>query len=203
LRRESRSCTACPLWRGATQTVFGEGDPHASLMLVGEQPGDAEDLAGRPFVGPAGKVLDRALTAAGLDRETLYVTNVVKHFKWELRGKRRMHKTPGQREIDACRHWLEAELAAVAPALAVCLGTTAVHALVGGKQPLRELRGRILYPTTDGAPALLATVHPSYILRGPPDARSLAYDGLVADLAVAAQFLAGPASAERAQAASR
>ena len=139
LRMQARSCTACPLWRGATQTVFGEGDPHASVMLVGEQPGDAEDLAGRPFVGPAGKVLERALGKAGLPRDAAYVTNVVKHFKWELRGKRRLHKTPGQREIQACRPWLEGEIAAVRPALIVCLGSTATHAFIEGKPTLSKL----------------------------------------------------------------
>jgi len=188
LRQEARACTACPLWRNATQTVFGEGDPHAALMLVGEQPGDAEDVAGRPFVGPAGKLLERALAAAGLAREHTYVTNVVKHFKWELRGKRRLHKTPLQREINACRPWLEAEIATVAPALVVCLGTTATHAFVAGKPTLASLRGRIIRPSAAG-PVLLATVHPSYILRVPPDGRSQAFDSLVADLKIAARFL--------------
>lgn len=196
LRVEARGCTACPLWRGATQTVFGEGDPHAALMLVGEQPGDAEDLAGRPFVGPAGKLLERALAEAGLERQSAYVTNVVKHFKWELRGKRRLHKTPAQREIDACRRWLDAELEAVAPALVVCLGATAAHALTGGKEPLTGLRGRIIRPPA-GGPALLATVHPSYVLRVPAETRTAAYQGMVADLAVAADFLAAADRASR------
>jgi uracil-DNA glycosylase family protein len=189
LRQEARACTACPLWRNATQTVFGEGDPHAAVMLVGEQPGDAEDLAGRPFVGPAGKLLERALGVAGLSREQTYVTNVVKHFKWELRGKRRLHKTPVQREIEACRPWLDAEIVAVAPALVVCLGATATHALLGGKAALTRLRGRILRPNAEG-PALLATVHPSFILRVPSESRTEAFDALVADLKVAARFLA-------------
>lgn len=189
LRAQARSCTACPLWRDATQTVFGEGNSHASVMLVGEQPGDAEDLAGRPFVGPAGKILESALGEAGLAREKAYVTNVVKHFKWELRGKRRLHKTPGQREIQACRPWLEGEIAALSPALIVCLGSTATHAFVEGKPSLTSLRGRIIRPAA-GGPALLATVHPSYILRVPSESRSQAFDGLVADLKVAARFIA-------------
>jgi uracil-DNA glycosylase len=188
LRQEAGSCTACPLWRGATQTVFGEGDPRAALMLVGEQPGDAEDLAGRPFVGPAGKLLERALAAAGLARERAYVTNVVKHFKWELRGKRRLHKTPAQHEIEACRPWLDAEIETVSPTLVVCLGATATHALIDGKLALSGLRGRIVRPAS--GPALLATVHPSYILRIPSEGRSQAFDRLVADLKVAARFLA-------------
>lgn len=194
LRRAARGCTACPLWRGATQTVFGEGDPQATLMLVGEQPGDAEDVAGRPFVGPAGKLLDRALAEAGLDRDSIYLTNAVKHFKWELRGKRRLHKTPAQREIQACRQWLTAEIAAVAPTLVVCLGATAASAILGGKQTLTALRGRVLPPLPGGA-AVLATVHPSYVLRVPPTARSQAYDGLVADLRTAAGFIAREAHA--------
>lgn len=190
LREDARGCTACPLWQAATQTVFGEGDPHASLMLVGEQPGDAEDHAGRPFVGPAGKLLDRALQAAGLNREAAYVTNVVKHFKWELRGKRRLHKTPTQREMDACRPWLEAEIETVSPALVVCLGATATHALIPGKPAVGKLRGRIL-PPAGAIPALLATVHPSYVLRVPGEARSRAFEDFVADLKVAAEFLGG------------
>ena len=189
LRAQARSCTACPLWRDATQTVFGEGNSHASVMLVGEQPGDAEDLAGRPFVGPAGKILESALGEAGLPREKAYVTNVVKHFKWELRGKRRLHKTPGQREIQACRPWLEGEIAALSPALIVCLGSTATHAFVKGKPSLTSLRGRIIRPAA-GGPALLATVHPSYILRVPSEGRSQAFEALVADLKVAVRFLA-------------
>lgn len=188
LRLEARTCTACPLWRSATQTVFGEGDPRAAVMLVGEQPGNAEDLAGRPFVGPAGKLLERAMAEAGLSREAAYVTNVVKHFKWELRGKRRLHKSPAQKEIDACRPWLEAEMAAVRPALVVCLGATATHALVPGRPVLADLRGRIL-PSSGGRPALLATVHPSYVLRMRSEGRSRAFAGLVADLEVAAHFL--------------
>src|SRR2546422_9820873 len=124
LREEARACQACPLWANATQTVFGAGDPHARVMLVGEQPGDEEDKKGLPFVGPAGRLLDRALEAAGVDREHLYVTNAVKHFKWQLRGKRRLHKTPAQPEVEACAPWLQGEIAAIKPQVLVCLGPT-------------------------------------------------------------------------------
>src|SRR2546423_10943908 len=130
LREEARGCQACPLWANATQTVFGAGEPHARVMLVGEQPGDEEDKKGLPFVGPAGRLLDRALEAAGVDREHLYVTNAVKHFKWQLRGKRRLHKTPAQREIHACHQSLEAQIAAGKPHVIVCLGSTAAQAAV-------------------------------------------------------------------------
>lgn len=157
-------------------------------MLIGEQPGDAEDRGGRPFVGPAGKLLDRALADAGLDRQSLYVTNVVKHFKWELRGKRRMHKTPAQMEIDACLQWLDGEMAAISPALLVCLGATALRSLLGGRPALTALRGRLI--DRRAGPPLLATVHPSYVLRVPPAFRAPAYRGLVDDLRVAADFLA-------------
>jgi DNA polymerase len=187
LREDASDCKACPLWKHATQTVFGEGKATARCMLVGEQPGDQEDLEGRPFVGPAGAVLDRALREAGLDRAKLYVTNAVKHFKWEPRGKRRMHKTPAQQEIDACHRWLERELATVQPDLVVALGGTAARALFGRVVKLGETRGRII---TGGAiPALLVTVHPSYILRVPSQDRDAAYAALVADLEVAAAYL--------------
>ncbi len=184
LREESRHCTACPLWRNATQTVFGEGNPHARLMLVGEQPGDAEDLAGRPFVGPAGRLLNQALEEAGIDRSVLYITNAVKHFKWELRGKRRVHKTPAQREIEACHPWLASEAAAVAPALIVCLGATASRAVLGETVTLRETRGRII--RRQDAPPVLVTVHPSYLLRLHGEDRELAYRTFVKDLKTAA-----------------
>lgn len=187
LAAQARHCTACPLWRKATQTVFGEGSPTARLVLVGEQPGDAEDVAGRPFVGPAGKLLDRALADAGLAREQLYVTNVVKHFKWELRGRRRLHKTPAPDEIDACRRWLDAELAALSPRLLVCLGATAIHAVLGGSQSVTHLRGRVI--GRDDQPPVLATVHPSYVLRVPPQVHAQVYRGLVADLKLAAGYL--------------
>jgi uracil-DNA glycosylase len=188
LRAESKHCTACPLWRNATQTVFGEGAAHAQVMLVGEQPGDAEDLAGRPFVGPAGRVLDRALADAGIDRDAVYITNTVKHFKWEPRGKRRLHKTPAQREIDACRQWLDAELAAIHPRLVIGLGGTAARALIGPRATLTKSRGQII--ERDGSPALLVTVHPSYVLRVAPEARATAVQAFVADLKVAADYLA-------------
>lgn len=188
LRDDASDCKACPLWKHATQTVFGEGKASARCMLVGEQPGDQEDLQGRPFVGPAGAVLDRALKEAGLDRSRLYVTNAVKHFKWEPRGRRRMHKTPAQQEIEACRQWLERELATVRPDLVVALGGTAARALVGRVVKLGEQRGRII--TGGDIPALLVTVHPSYILRVPPQDRDDTYNAFVADLKVAADFLA-------------
>lgn len=187
LRDEASDCKACPLWKHATQTVFGEGKPTASCMLVGEQPGDQEDLAGRPFVGPAGAVLDRALKEAGLDRAGLYVTNAVKHFKWEPRGKRRMHKTPAQQEIDACHQWLERELATVQPKLVVALGGTAARALFGRIVKLGETRGRII--PGNALPALLVTVHPSYVLRVPSMNRDAAYRQFVDDLKVAARYL--------------
>ncbi|MBS1189793.1 MAG: phage polymerase-related protein [Rhodocyclaceae bacterium] len=191
LRREAQSCKACPLWIHATQTVFGEGDPQARIVLVGEQPGDAEDRAGHPFVGPAGQVLDRALAEAGIDRAAIYVTNAVKHFKWEPRGKRRMHKTPLQQEIAACRRWIEGELAAIRPDLVVCLGATAVHALIDREATITGLRGRII--ERQAGPAWLVTVHPSYILRVPPQAHSLVYQSFVADLRLARPFLPAPA----------
>lgn len=187
LREEARGCRACPLWLHATQTVFGEGDPRAPVVLVGEQPGDAEDLAGRPFVGPAGQILDRALAEAGLDRQRLYVTNAVKHFKWEPRGRRRLHKTPTQLEITACHRWLEGELAAIQPTLVVCLGATAVHALIDRESTITALRGRIIGPRN--GPAWLVTVHPSYILRVPPQIHGTAYQSFVADLRLARPFL--------------
>jgi DNA polymerase len=189
LREEARGCRACPLWRPATQTVFGEGAACVPLLLVGEQPGDAEDLSGRPFVGPSGRILDTALAAAGVDRGATYVTNAVKHFKFELRGKRRVHKTPAQREIEACSPWLAAEIEAVAPRLVVCLGLTAARALLDPVASLESLRGRV-HAGTSG-PALLATVHPSYVLRVPPTLRAGAYDRLVADLRLAAEFIRG------------
>jgi uracil-DNA glycosylase family protein len=163
LRRRARGCTDCPLFANATQTVFGEGPPKAMLMLVGEQPGDAEDRAGHPFVGPAGRVLDQALAEAGIDRSRVYVTNAVKHFKWEPRGKRRMHKTPAQREVEACLQWLEGEIAAVQPGLIVCLGATAAKALMGARFRITASRGEII--RSEGLPPILATFHPSYLLR--------------------------------------
>src|SRR5688500_15215684 len=159
LREAARRCQDCPLWANATQTVFGAGDPHATVMLVGEQPGDAEDKKGLPFVGPAGRLLDRALEAAGVDREHIYVTNAVKHFKWQLRGKRRLHKTPAQREIDACHQWLEAEIAAIQPQVIVALGATAERAVIGKDFKVSVKRGQFV----EGALAthVSATFHPS------------------------------------------
>jgi len=163
LRSEASACRDCPLWRNATQTVFGEGAPHARVMLVGEVPGDKEDREGHVFVGPAGRVLDEALAAADLERSRLYVTNAVKHFKWEPRGKRRMHKTPSQREVEACRQWLEGELAAVKPALVVALGATAAKALLGPAFRITQDRGKL--QQRDGLPPVIATFHPSFVLR--------------------------------------
>ena len=167
VRDASKACKACDLWKRATQTVFGEGGRKAQLMFVGEQPGDAEDLAGRPFVGPAGKLLDRALEAAGIDRATVYVTNVVKHFKWEPRGKRRIHKKPDSAEISACRPWLDTEIQLVKPRAIVCLGATAAQALLGRQFKVTAHRGEFIESPL--APLVLATVHPSSLLRAPDD----------------------------------
>jgi uracil-DNA glycosylase len=163
LRREAAGCRDCPLWANATQTVFGEGAPRAKLMIVGEQPGDAEDRQGHPFVGPAGRVLDEGLAAAGIDRRQVYVTNAVKHFKWEPRGKRRLHKTPAQREIEACHQWLEAELDTVRPKLVLALGATAAKALLGPAFRITQSRGKV--QSREGLPDVVATFHPSWILR--------------------------------------
>jgi uracil-DNA glycosylase len=188
LRKAAAGCTACDLYRDATQTVFGEGSPDAEVMLVGEQPGDGEDKAGRPFVGPAGRLLNRALEEAGIDRELAYVTNVVKHFKFERRGKVRLHKKPNAEEIRACLPWLEAELAVVRPRVLVALGATAAQALLGSSFRVSRQRGEFV--DSDLAPRVLATVHPSSILRAPDDeARALAYKGFVADLTVVAAEL--------------
>lgn len=181
------ACRRCPLWQGATQGVPGEGPPRARLMMVGEQPGDQEDIAGRPFVGPAGKLLDHALEDAGIDRTQVYVTNAVKHFKYELRGKRRLHKKPSDSEVDACNAWLQAELAAVSAPLVVALGATALRALTGRSMPVQANRGRTL-PLDDGR-QMLATVHPSFLLRVPPEDRDREYAAFVADLRIAAQWL--------------
>jgi DNA polymerase len=167
VREAAKKCRACDLWKVGTQTVFGEGSPNAELMLVGEQPGNEEDLSGRPFVGPAGKLLDRALAEAGIDRAAVYVTNVVKHFKWEPRGKRRIHKKPSAREIAACRPWLDTEIALVKPRAIVCLGATAAQALLGRQFKVTAHRGELI--PSPLAPLVLATVHPSSILRAPDD----------------------------------
>jgi uracil-DNA glycosylase family protein len=165
VRAAATDCRACDLWKNATQTVFGEGPRNAALMFVGEQPGDAEDLSGHPFVGPAGKLLDRALTDAGIDRTVVYVTNVVKHFKWEPRGKWRIHKKPRAGEIAACRPWLDVEIALVKPRAIVCLGATAARALLGPAFKVTAHRGEFV--SSPLAPLVLATVHPSSILRAP------------------------------------
>jgi DNA polymerase len=167
VRAASKDCQACDLWLRGTQTVFGEGAKKAELMLVGEQPGNDEDLSGQPFVGPAGKLLDRALVDAGIDRSTVYVTNVVKHFKWEPRGKRRIHKKPNAGEIAACRPWLDTEIALVKPRAIVCLGATAAQALLGKQFKVTAQRGAFV--PSPLAPLVLATVHPSSILRAPDD----------------------------------
>src|SRR5687767_4104195 len=167
VRKIAKHCKACDLYKTGTQTVFGEGPSRAELMLVGEQPGDAEDLAGHPFVGPAGKLLDRALEQAGIDRSLVYLTNVVKHFKWEPRGKRRIHKKPNAAEIAACRPWLEVEIALVKPRILVCLGATAAQALLGRAFRVSTQRGTFV--PSPLAPRVTATVHPSSILRAPDD----------------------------------
>ena len=167
VRAAAKDCRACDLWKRGTQTVFGEGPKKAALMLVGEQPGDQEDLTGHPFVGPAGKLLDRALAEAGIDRSTVYLTNVVKHFKWELRGKRRIHKKPNAADITACRPWLETEIALVKPRAIVCLGATAAQALLGKGFKVTAHRGAFV--SSPLAPLVTATVHPSSLLRAPDE----------------------------------
>ena len=167
LAQEAKDCKNCDLWRNATQTVFGEGGSHAQIMLVGEQPGDQEDLQGKPFVGPAGKLLDASLAEAGIDPKKVYVTNAVKHFKWEPRGKRRIHKKPNAREIAACRAWLDVEIAALKPKIIVCLGATAAQALLGSNFRVTESRGEFV--DSELAPYVMATVHPSSILRAPDE----------------------------------
>lgn len=186
VRAQARRCRRCPLYKLGTQTVFGEGPVKARVLMIGEQPGDQEDLAGRPFVGPAGKLLDKALTEAGIDRDEVYVTNAVKHFKWKPVGKRRLHQKPNSREIAACRPWLDAELELVQPNIVVALGATAAQALMGRAFRVTQQHGEVL--TVTWAKAFLATVHPSSILRAPPPARDEAYAQLVADLKVVKVF---------------
>jgi len=184
LRLEANSCTRCPLYKNATQTVFGEGSARAKLMLVGEQPGDQEDLVGRPFVGPAGKLLDRALDEAGIDRKDCYVTNAVKHFKYEIRGKKRLHQKPNSYEIDKCRWWLDREISLVRSGLIVALGATAAASLLGRSATISKLRGR---PLTFSDHPGWVTVHPSYLLRiAGRDAAAREYEHFVADLRQAA-----------------
>ena len=180
MRDAAGGCRACDLWRSGTQTVFGEGLAKADVMLVGEQPGDREDVEGRPFVGPAGKLLDRALERAKIDRNQVYITNVVKHFKWRPRGKKRIHQKPNAEEIGACRPWLEGELAAVEPRVLVCLGATAAQALLG--RAFRVTRQRGQFVDSPLAPFVTATIHPSAILRMDDEEREPAMDDLVADL---------------------
>jgi DNA polymerase len=188
LRAAAAGCQGCDLYLRATQVVFGSGARRATMMLVGEQPGDKEDLDGEPFVGPAGAMLTRALQDAGVDPETIYVTNAVKHFSWEPRGKRRIHKKPRASEIRACRPWLEAEVEAVRPSVIVCLGATAAQSLLGTTFKLTAGRGKPI--ASSFAPAVVATIHPSSILRAPDSAsREAALAGLVSDLKVAATLL--------------
>jgi uracil-DNA glycosylase family protein len=187
LREAAAGCQACPLWRTGTQTVFGEGAARSELMLVGEQPGAREDREGHPFVGPAGRLLDEALEEAGIDRTRAYVTNVVKHFKWQARGKRRIHAKPAWSEIAACRPWLEAELTVVKPQVLVCLGATAAQALLGRSFRVTRERGKPV--DSDLAPHVLATIHPSAILRADADTRESERAALVDDLTVVASLL--------------
>jgi uracil-DNA glycosylase len=187
LREAAANCRGCHLWRGATQTVFGEGRKRSRLMLVGEQPGDREDLAGKPFVGPASRELNRALEAAGIERSEAYLTNVVKHFKFEERGGRRIHQTPKRFEVEACRPWLDEELKVVRPEALVLLGATAAKALLGSSFRVTQHRGELL--DSELADIVTATVHPSSILRGPPEDRDANREALVADLRVVARAL--------------
>ena len=187
LREEAAACRACPLWKDATQTVFGEGPQHARAMLVGEEPGDKEDLVGKPFVGPAGLMLDRALEEAGIDRKKVYVTNAVKHFKYVPRGRIRLHQKPVTVEIKACRTWLERELEFVQPKAAVALGATAAQSLFGKAMPVNENRGQLF---DLGASKGMITIHPSYLLRieEPADAKA-EYERFVSDLKLLLPYL--------------
>jgi uracil-DNA glycosylase len=188
LREEAADCRACPLWKNATQTVFGEGPAQAQAVLVGEQPGDKEDLAGKPFVGPAGQMLDRALIEAGIDRTKVYVTNAVKHFKFVPRGKIRLHQKPTTGEIKACRQWYERELAAIKPALVVAMGATAAQSVLGKITPINRNRGSVI--DLDHGMKALVTVHPSYLLRLPDeDSKAREYGLFVDDLKIAATLL--------------
>jgi DNA polymerase len=207
LRTAAAGCRACELWEPATQTVFGEGPETARIVFVGEQPGDQEDRKGEPFVGPAGRLLDKALADAGIDRRDAYITNAVKHFRFTPKGKRRMHQTPGPEHLRACRPWLEAEFAVLQPEVVVCLGATAARALISPSFRITTDRGQLLPWTPPGVAVaegsdadddedaphqvwMLATTHPSAILRTPDEARDAAYDALVADLTVVAHALA-------------
>ena len=186
VRQEAAGCRRCDLWQSGTQTVFGEGDVPADVMFVGEQPGDREDIEGKPFVGPAGRLLDQALEAAGIDRKRVYITNTVKHFKWVAKGKRRIHQKPNAAEITACRPWLEAEIEFVRPRLVVALGATAAQALLGRQFRVSVQRGQLI--ETSGRPAMTATVHPSSILRAPDDeTREMEMNAFIRDLQQVAQ----------------
>ena len=194
LRSLAKGCRACALWARATQTVFGDGAAGAEILIVGEQPGNSEDIEGAPFVGPAGQLLDRALVEAGIDREQVYVTNVVKHFKWRRApsGKRRIHQKPDRGEVEACRPWLEAEVSRIGPRLIVALGATAAQALLGRDFRVTRQHGEVL--ESDLGPTL-GTIHPSAVLRAPGDVRDETYAGLVADLMVADRWIRSSASA--------
>jgi DNA polymerase len=193
LREEAAGCRNCDLWKRGTQTVFGEGGTRAQVMFVGEQPGNEEDRAGRPFVGPAGRLLDKALEEAGIDRRLAYVTNAVKHFKWEPRGKRRIHAKPSAREIAACTPWLNAEIALIRPKVIVCLGATAAQTLLGKAFRVTQSRGEFVQSPL--APYVMATVHPSSILRSPDsETRQREMERFVADMTKVAQALAAPAT---------
>lgn len=187
LKEAAAGCTACPLHETGTQTVFGEGLTKARVVFVGEQPGDQEDQQGKPFVGPAGKLLDKALEDAAIDRSQVYVTNVVKHFKWQARGKRRIHQKPNWSEIAACRPWLDAELEVIEPRVLVCLGATAAQALLGRDFRVSRQRGELV--ESDLADKVIATVHPSSILRADDETRDLEYQALVRDLEVVAKLI--------------
>jgi DNA polymerase len=189
LRGEADGCRRCPLYKNATQAVFGEGPPQSALMLIGEQPGDREDLAGRPFVGPAGGILDRALADAGWERQAVYVTNAVKHFKFRMQGKRRLHQKPNAHEIERCRWWLDRERVLVEPRLMLALGVTAARALLGRTVTISRMRGQVV-DLTDPAGSLMVTVHPSYLLRiRDGDDRKREYGRFVADLRAARTWL--------------
>jgi DNA polymerase len=187
VRKAAMDCRACPLWEHATQTVFGEGPSHASIMLVGEQPGDREDREGHPFVGPAGQLLARAMATVGIPHEEVYITNAVKHFKFEIRGKRRMHKKPADAEIAACYDWLRREIELVAPRLLIAMGATATRSLLGRATPININRGRLREYAYDIS--LLITVHPSFLLRVPEQDRDEEYDRFIDDLKLARPFL--------------
>jgi uracil-DNA glycosylase len=191
LKSAAPGCRGCDLYKFATQVVFGEGSAGAGVMFIGEQPGDQEDLEGKPFVGPAGALLDKALTDAGIPRRDVYVTNAVKHFKWEPRGKRRIHKKPRVSEVKACRPWLEAELRAVKPAIVVCLGATAAQSVLGATFKLMQGRGKVVASAL--APRVVATIHPSAVLRAPDsEGRRAAYEMLLADLKIVAKEIQKP-----------